>query len=499
MHQKIKRAAKGEDPLRPYFIKLIFIILVTVLAGACTMGPDFEPPDPGITIPQTFAVGADDNADVPQSLENWWRVFNDPEIDQIVSRVLENNPDIRTAAARVLEMQSVFRQTRADQFPSLGFEAEAGRQRYSAFNPLTGTSGTNVSDAFSLSLPASYEIDLWGRLSRATEAARAELLSAQENRRTIVQTLVAEAVTQYLTVESLERQIQVIRQSIDAYQMGLDIVEDRYRRGLSSILDVRQADRSLANARARLPALIAARGVQSQALGVLQGQYPETTPFCDPDPDYFRPPPPVPCGLPSDLMLRRPDVRAAEAALHGACARIGAAKAARFPQITLTGSLGYASNELDSLFDPSSELWRLAAGGRQSVFDAGKTAARQRAAEARYEQALAAYAKTVLQAFAEVEAALLNRREHINRRDRLLTYQEAADAALQVAQDRYSRGLVDYLTVLDARQMKIDADLQLVSVEFDILASHVSLCRTLGGGWDMALMAAENQAEATEK
>jgi multidrug efflux system outer membrane protein len=369
----------------------------------------------------------------------------------------------------------------------LNLSVEAGRRSYSATNLLTGNTGTKISDEYSLSLPASFEIDLWGRLARSTEAAKAQLLATEENRRTVVQTMVAEAVTLYLNIESTERQIQVNNKSVDAFRKSLEIVEGRYRRGLTTILDVRQASRILAQAESQLPALIAALGIQNQSLAILQGQYPKNKPAKDPGKDYFRLPPEIPPGLPSDLIKRRPDIVAAEASLHAACAQIGVAEAARFPQIKLTGTFGYASDELNSLFDPKSELWRIAAGSMQSVFDAGKLAANQRAAEARYEQSLADYAQTVLQAFGEVEGALLNRKEKVERRKRLLKYRDEAAATLDVADDRYSRGLVDYLTVLDSQQVRINAELQLIAVEFEILSNHVSLCRALGGSWDEKL------------
>ncbi len=334
---------------------------------------------------------------------------------------------------------------------------------------------------------ASFEIDLWGRLARSTEAARAQLLSAEENRRTVVQTIIAEAVNLYLNIESIERQIQVNHKSIDAFARSLEIVEGRYRRGLTTILDVRQASRILAQAESQLPALTAALGIQNQSLAILQGQYPKNKPAKDQARDYFRLPPEIPPGLPSDLIQRRPDIIAAEGFLHSACAQIGVAKAARFPQIKLTGTFGYASDELNSLFEPESELWSIAAGGMQSVFDAGKLAANQRAAEARYEQALTTYAKTVLQAFGEVEGALLNRKEKVERRKRLLKYRDEAAATLDVAYDRYGRGLVDYLTILDSQQVRVNAELLLITVEYEILSNHVSLCRALGGGWDIEL------------
>ena len=478
--------------MKSFSIQFIPVIIALFLS-ACTMGPDFESPDLNISQPETFINAptkaltgpSDKRLTEFHELENWWQIFDDPNINQIVVNVIQNNLDIQTAAARVLEIESIFKQKRADQYPTLGLNVEGGRTSRGGVNPLTGTVNTNIYDIYSLSLPASFELDLWGRLSRATESAKAQLLSAEENRRTVVQTIIAEAVTLYLNIESLERQIQVNHKSIDAFRQSLDIVEGRYRRGLTTILDVRQASRILAQAQSQLPALTAALGIQSQALAILQGQYPKNKPPREQDPDYFRLPPEVPPGLPSDLIARRPDIAAAEASLHAACAQIGVAKASRFPQINLTATFGYTSDELNALFDPKSELWSIAAGGMQSVFDAGKLAANQRAAQARYEQALTIYSKTVLQAFAEVEGALLNRKELIERRNRLLIYRNEAAATLDVADDRYGRGLVDYLTVLDSQQVRVDAELQVISVEYEILSNHVSLCRALGGGWDL--------------
>ncbi len=477
--------------MKPYSFH-IFTVLAGLLLAGCSMGPDFESPDLKLTPPAHFQNTPDKNLSEFQELENWWQAFDDPDIDQIVLNVMQNNLDIQTAAARVQEVRSIFKQTRAGQYPTLNLSVEAGRHSYSSFNPLAGNIGPKTSDSYNLSLPASFEIDLWGRLSRSTEAAKAQLLSAEENRRTVVQTLVAEAVDLYLNIESIERRIQVNHKSIDAFRQSLKIVDGRYRRGLTTFLDVRQASRILAQAESQLPPLTAALGIQNQALAVLQGQYPKTKLPRDIAPNYFRLPPEVPSGLPSELIARRPDVAAADAALHAACAKIGVAKASRFPQIQLTGTFGYASDELNSLFNPESELWNIAAGGILPVFNAGKLAANQRAAQARYEQALTAYSKTVLQAFADVEGTLLNRKELIEQRNRLLKYRDEAAATLNVANDRYGKGLVDYLTILDAQQVRINAELQVISVEYEILSNYVSLCRALGGGWDLKKLKVED-------
>lgn len=472
--------------MKSFFIQ--FIPLLTALfLSACTMGPDFQRPELNIKTPETFLNAQTGTSVENQDLKNWWEIFNDPYINQVVINVIQNNLDIQAAAARVQELQSIFKQTRADQYPTLDLNVEAGRTSRRGVNPLTGTVNTNIYDIYSLSLPASFELDLWGRLSRSTEAAKAQLLSAEENRRTIIQTIISEAVTLYLNIESIERQIQVNHKNVDIFRKSLDIVEGRYRRGLTTILDVRQASRILAQAQSQLPALTAALGIQRQGLAILQGQYPKNDPPREQDMDYFRYPPDVPPGLPSDLIARRPDIAVAEASLHAACAQIGIAKASRFPQIKLTATFGHASDELNALLDPESELWNIAAGSMQSVFDAGKRAANQRAAQARYEQALTIYLKTVLQAFGEVEGALLNRKELIEQRNRLLKYRDEAAATLDVATDRYGRGLVDYLTVLDSQQVRVDAALQLIAVEYEILSNYVSLCRALGGGWDLEM------------
>lgn len=470
-------------------INLMFagLMLAGVMLSACTMGPDYQQPALDINTPETFENVSDREAVAYKELNSWWQVFDDPEIDRIVINVLQNNPDIRLAAARVLEVQSVFSQTRADQYPTLSLNVEAGRQSQGGINPLTGSGDTQIYDIYSLSLPASFELDLWGRLARSTESARAQLLSAEENRRTVIQTLVAESVDLYLNIESLERRIQVNHKSIDAYRKSLELVEGRYRRGLASILDVRQASRTLAQAESLPPPLTAALGTSRQSLAVLQGQYPTSTRLREQPADYFKLPPPVPSGLPSELLNRRPDIKTAEASLHSASARIGVAKASRFPRISLTAAFGYSSGELGDLFDPKSELWNIAAGASQSLFDAGKLAAGQRAAEARYLQAESTYAKTVLQAFFEVESALLTRKEKIEQRHRLVKYLDEAAATLDVAEDRYKRGLVDYLTVLDAQQVRHVAEQQLVGVEYELLSNHVSLCRALGGGWDLKI------------
>lgn len=466
-----------------------FVFLAALLLSGCVkMGPDFQTPPLEVNVPGTYHQSPAETA-TPWPDDPWWRVFNNPELDRVVQAALENNLDIRGATARILEVRSRFFQTRAERFPDLGLQGEAQRQRRTLETPAFGLGGLSIDsqrttiDTYSLAFPATFELDLWGRLARAEESARAELLQAVENRRTIAQGVVSEAVSLYLVMESLERRIQITEGSIASFRRSLALVESRYKRGLTSSLDVRQARRILAQAEAVLPAFREELGNSQQRLAVLLGRYPDTRPARFQPEDYFRHLPPVPAGLPSELLLRRPDVRAAEARLLALNAQVGVAQASRFPRVTLTGSFGYLSDDLDLLFKPESEFWALAMGLFQPLFDAGGLKAAQRGAEARYAQGLAEYARAVLAAFFDVEAALLIRREQIERRERFVQFLHEARATQEVAESRYQRGLVDYLTVLDAQQTRFVAEQNLVEVDLAVLTNRVALHRALGGGW----------------
>ena len=475
-----------------YLLSALVVLILTV--GCMKMGPDFKRPEAGINIPGTYHhAPAPDGSVTPQPEDRWWEVFDNLELNRIVDEALRNNLDIKKAAAVILEARARFVQTRADRFPFLGFQGQAQRQRQTVEVSVPTFEGGSLKfesqrqrqtiDSHNLSLPASFELDLWGRLARAEEGARADLLMAEESRRIVAQTVVAETINLYLLTEVLERRLQITKESIANFHRSLDLVESRYDRGLASILAVRQARRILAQAEALLPSMRQELGITQQKLTMLLGRYPETRPARIHKEDYFKRLAPVPAGLPSELLMRRPDIRAAEAQLKALNARVGVAMASRFPKITLTAGFGYSSDALSELFRPESELWNLAMGIAQPLFDAGKLKAVQRGAEARYEQGVAEYAKAVLTAFSEVESALLTRREQLERRDRELNFREEARATQEVAETRYERGLVDYLTVLDAQQTRFQAEDKVVQVDFAILSNRVTLHRALGGGW----------------
>jgi multidrug efflux system outer membrane protein len=461
------------------------ILLSFLICGCMRLGPDYVPPQPPDDMPLVYQHAPSDEHRLPAPPDNWWHAFNDPALDRLVAAAMANNLDVRKAVAAVLEVRAQFRETRADRWPSLSVEARASQTRQTTHDS-TGTADTATTESYSLFLPATFELDLWGRLAQAEDALRAQLLAAEQNRLAVTQTVVAETVSLYLNKIALDREIYVIRRSIEAYQASLDLVTRRYNKGLTSILDIRQARRVLAQTEADLPPLVQQLGLTRQNLELLAGRYPFNRPGKNPPKgyeNYYVQYPQVPAGLPSHLLSRRPDIRTAEARLKALHAQVGVAFAARFPRITLTGQWGYRSDDLSDLFNSDSQLWNTAAGLVQPLFDFGKRKASQRAAEARFIQGQVDYARTVLSAFADVESALLTRQQQMQRRERVIIFLSEARATQQTAQQRYERGLVDYLTVLEAQQVRFRAELELIQVEKAIYQNRVALHRALGGGW----------------
>jgi len=472
-----------KNRILPFSI-LFTAFAVLSLGGCIKLGPDYRRPDIGVQVPETYQQ-APEKTEPNETDDKWWNIFNDPELNQIVEEALRNNLDIKKSTAAIQVVRAQLVTTRADRFPRVGFQGQGERQR---LPKQVSQQGRNVStdreiDTYAMSLPASFEVDLWGRLARAEEAARANLLQAEENRHTVAQTVVGETISLYLQIESFERGIQIAEKLIETIRHSLTLVENRYERGLSSILDLRQARRTLARAEATLPTLRQSLGTTQQRLAVFLGRYPKTRPPRHQPDDYFKRLDPVPSGLPSELLLRRPDVRAAEAQLVALNAEIGVRKASRFPRITLTGAYGYSSDELNRLFRAENELWNIALGITQPLFDAGKLEAGQREAEARYQQGVAEYAKSILTAFSEVESAFLTREEQIKRRDFIVSFVREARATQRIAENRYKRGLADYLTVLDSQQTRFEAERDLLEVDLAIMNNRVTLHRALGGGW----------------
>lgn len=460
----------------------LLLALPLTLAGCIKVGPDYQRPEFAFKVPPAYDQGKNT---VPYAgLDRWWEQFGDPQLNQVVQEVMKQNLDLEKATGRVLELRAAFVKSRSERFPTVSLEGAAQKQRsVSSLSLPTTQTVSGERESYNLSLAATFEVDLWGRLARSEAAARADLLQAEENRRTVAQTVVASSVTGYFNIRALQRRLAVNQNSLIAYTKSVTLVNGRYRRGLTSALDLRQARRSLAQAKAERPALEQELGLAKQQLAVLLGRYPEIKPDPDLGIDYLARMRPVPPGLPSNLLLRRPDLKAAEAEIQSLSEKIGVARAARFPAIRLTAGYGYTDDALHTLFSPANELWNLALGLSQPIFNAGRLAAQEEAARARYAQGVSSYAKTVLNAFAEVEGALLTRQQQQTRRNLLKDAVKEAEATQSTAQGRYIRGLQDYLSVLEAQQTRYSLADQLVRNELAILTNRVTLHRVLGGGW----------------
>lgn len=465
--------------MRNRFLHCLTITAVClVLPGCVNLGPDYQRPDLGIETPQSYEFTPADTRSLVVE-DRWWEVFGDRELNRYVEEALLNNWDIKQAAARVLESRAQYVRIRADRFPAVGVSGIKDRRQVSGGAMDNGV----IVDTYELTAPASYEVDLWSKLKKASRAAWSDILQAEDARRTVAQAVVAETISLYLNMEAVERRLQIAEQSINAFRESLQFVETRYRRGLTSVLDVYQARRVLAQAETIVPQLEQELGIIQQQMSVLLGRYPVTqAPRKQPE-DYYKQLAPVPPGLPSDLLWQRPDLRAAEANLKSLNELVGVAKANRLPTITLTGRYGWSSAELNQLLRTESVVWNLTAGIVQPIFDAGRLKAGQRSAEARYQQGVAQYVQTVLDAFAEVEQALLTRELQLDRRTRELRFLEEARATQRVAENRYVRGLIIYLDVLNAQITRFQAEDSLVLVDLAIYRNRVALHQALGGGW----------------
>ena len=472
---------------QPGISVLVISVLLSVLcpSGCFRVGPDYHRPDIGINTPATFRnISGEGGRNGSVSHLRWDDLFPGLGLKRMIQEARRGNWDVKIATQKVIEARLHSAAARSERFPEINLQASAQRQERPVIGIIPGKSFSTKTDTFVLSAAASYELDLWGKLARADEAAFAEAMEAEENRRTVELTVEAEAITQYVKMAILNRRIAIARSRIKNYEKTLEIVKSRYEKGLTSLLDLKKARSALYQARATVPVLKKEMAKAGQQLSFLLGRYPESREVKLIGPGYVKSLPQVPAGLPSQLLLRRPDVRAAENRLRALNARIGVARANRFPRITLTGTYGYSSSELEVLIGPGSKLWSLAAGLVQPIFNAGKLKTAEKAAIAQCQQGVAEYGKAVLRAFLEVENALVTRKEELERRKRIIKFLKAARAAEQLARRRYRRGLIDYLNLLDAQRARFEAEDALALVDLAILTNRVGLVRALGGGWD---------------
>jgi multidrug efflux system outer membrane protein len=464
----------------------IATILVAVLLGGCTVGPNYH--RPAIQTPNTFRSPTPTAGSDPASLADlkWWEIFKDERLQELERTALVQNYDLRDAATHVEAARASLGITRSNQFPNLAGGGNISTTRFSRNGasplPLNFVPSQNRTFGGATLNLLSFELDIWGRLRRATEAARANLLGAEENRKAVTITLVSDVASAYFSLRELDYQLEISRNTLATRQESLDLIRNRQAGGVATLLDLRQGEQLVYTASETIPTLQEQIEQTENLISLLLGKNPGGI-VRGKSLTEQEMPPEVPAGLPSALLERRPDIRAAEQTLIAANAEIGVAKASYFPQISLTGFLGGQGNQLSSLFSGPSAVWNFTPQVTQPIFTAGRLKSNVRLQEAFRDSALVQYEKAIQTAFTEVSNALI---AHQRVRESRIQ-QELLVAALQdrtrLAYVRYRGGVDTLLNALDADRDLFQAELTLSQIRLSELDSVVQLYKALGGGW----------------
>ena len=446
-------------------------------------------------------------ASQPVSLAQWWTAFDDATLNTLIEQAIKSNQDLKIAESRVREARALRVIARSAQWPSANASGSYSRTRrsenISGFAGGFGGTGGGTSgagggtstggfsfgdrdqDFYQAGFDASWELDIFGGVRRSVEAASADLAASEENRRDVLITLLSEVAGNYIELRGLQRQRQVALANLQTQRETLELSRSRFEAGVANELDVKRAEALLSSSEATIPSIEASIGRAVHRLKVLEGRQPESS---SDELTQERAVPTaagaVPLGLPSDLLRRRPDIRRAERELAASTARIGVATADLFPRFSLTGSIGLQSSDLSDLPKSSSEFWSLGPSFRWPIFTAGRIRANIRVQNARQEQAASRYEQNVLLALEDVENSLINYGKEQERYRSLDAAVKANRRAVEMSNELYTRGVIDFLNVLDAQRALFVAEEQLVISEKNLSENLVALYKTLGGGWE---------------
>lgn len=457
--------------------------------AACSVGPNYK--RPAVAVPASFRgvgpaeapVSPDSNNSSSNTAaalgdEQWWEVFQDKELQELIRTALKNNYDVRIAATRVLQAQAQLGITRADQLPTLDVGGTVTGTRSPQIGPIPSYQLTQGQ----LSASAAWNLDFWGRYRRATEAARATLLANEWAQKEVMATLVANVASSYFQLRQLDLQLEISKRTLGSRRDSLELTKTLEEHGINNLLDVRQSEQLVYTAAAEVPDLERQIALQENALSILLGNNPGDIPRglkLTEQPHA----PELPVGLPSALLERRPDIRQAEQNLIAANAQIGVARAAYFPQITLTGNAGYESAKLTDLFQGPAGVWTLTGALTQPIFEGGRLKSGVRLAEAQHEQLLLTYQQTIQDAFRNVSDALVAYRKYREFRIQQQMLVESAQDAARLSDVRFKAGTTDYLEVLTNETNSFTAELTLAQAQGNELTALVQLYLALGGGW----------------
>lgn len=455
------------------------IAMVFVTLTGCTLGPKYKRPP--VTVPDSYrGLAADAGQQAPASLgdEKWWTVFQDQQLQELIREALSQNYDVRIAAARVLQAQAALGITRADQFPTITGGASSSNDRF----PATRVTPAFESSPSQVNLSLFWELDFWGKFRRATEAARATVLATDWGQKAVMWSLVSNVASAYFQLRELDAEMEISRSTLTSRRESLRLVEIRAKGGATSLLDVRQSEQLVYTAAAEIPDLERRIEQQENLISILLGRNPAPVNRGKPLVENAILPT-VPVGLPSSLLARRPDIQSVEQQLVAANARIGVAKAAYFPQITLTALGGYQSSALTNLFTGPAGLWSFGGGLVQPIFTGGRIRSNVRLTEAQQTEAVLIYQQTIQQAFREVSDSLVAYRKNQEFREQQELLSGAAQDATRLANSRYRGGVTSYLEVLDSDTRYFNAQLGLAQAQLNERLALVQLYNALGGGW----------------
>ena len=456
---------------------VLSVAVACALAG-CMMGPDYKRPD--VDTPQAYRVEVKSAADLINSA--WWEQFEDPVLNELIKTALAENKDVRIAASRVEEFLGRYGVTRSQLFPQVATQFGAGSQRISTVTqPAVASTQSNTFDSYSLDLGMSWEIDLWGKLRRATEAARAELLATEQARQTVILSLTSGVATSYVTLIDLDRQLAIAKSTADSRGEFFRIIKLRFEGGVVSEVELNQARSDYEFALSTVPVIEKQMAQQENALSVLLGRNPGPI-ARDRTLDKLVLPQ-VPADLPSSLLERRPDIRQSEQLMVAANARIGVAKAQFFPTISLTAILGTASSALGNLFKGASQTWSYGGTVTQPIFTGGNLISQLRVAESQQKTALLQYQRSIQTAFQEVNDSLI---DQTKTREQLAAQARQVDSLrnyARLARLRYDNGFTSYLEVTDAETKLFNAELQYVQSQGQLFFALINVYKSMGGGW----------------
>jgi multidrug efflux system outer membrane protein len=449
-------------------------LVLSMSLCACMSGPDYHRPQ--VEVPSAWRLEEAEAREISNIA--WWDQFQDPALSDLVRTALASNKDLKIATANIDAAVAQYGVVRSAQFPQVNAGASAARERGSANAPLPG--GPTVND-YAVTLSASFELDLWGKLRRATESAGASLLATEEGRRTVVLTVVTAVASGYIELRSLDRQLEIARYTSQSLGEATRLQRIRFEEGAVPESDYQQAESQYREAVARVPELEREIARQENFISVLLGRNPGVIARGrDIDSLLF---PAVPGGLPAALLERRPDIRQAEQQLVAANADIGVARAAYFPDVSLTGLLGLESAQFSKLFVGPSKAWSFGASLAQPIFNAGRIDAQVAQAEALQREALYTYERSIISAFQDVENALVDRAKFAQVREEQARDVQALRRFRDLANLRYKEGATIYLEVATAEQALFNAQLAYAATQSQLFQSYANLYKAMGGGW----------------